>query len=152
MFIILKIKEKDKSVSFRSQSKYYPVFYIACQMTSVMIATCTYFTTQYGLYAMALPMLVALFFYIKLAPYGKCASFVNIAGLCIQCVPIIGVGMFAVADFINMSMFATIAAFCILSLYLLGLGVSVARLIIRYREVRSRNYEKNESDKVKVEE
>jgi len=45
MFIILKIKDKDRTVTFRSYSKYYPIVYICIWTVSVLVIGCSYYAT-----------------------------------------------------------------------------------------------------------
>ena len=134
MFLILKIREKDKTISFRSQSRYYPIFYIMCFVFAVVLIICTYFLTTYAIFSIMVPEIVILFFYVKLSPHGRFKSFVNISGLCLQFVPIIATIIFILGNYLKNTMIPTIGAFLILSLYLIGLGVSIARLVLKYRE------------------
>ena len=133
MFAILKIKEKDRKVTFRCHSRYYPIFYIVTRLVGVLIVVCTYFLSEYSILAVLIPQVMVIFFYLKLGPHGRFKSFVTIAGLCIQFVPIVAIAVFLVARYMKNSMVSTIGAFVILSLFLIGFGVSIARLVLKYR-------------------
>lgn len=138
MFVILKIKEKDKNVSFRSHSKYYPIIYILCHLVSVIFIVCTYFVTKYAIFFILVPEIVLLVFFVKLSPHGKFKSFVNITGFYLQCLPLLASSLFIGVEYLNVSILATVSAFAIIVLFLIGQGLSIARLVIKYREDQSR--------------
>lgn len=138
MFIVLKIKQKDRTISFKSPSKYYPLVYVVCQLSVAVVVASTYFITEYAIFIVFIPEIITIIFYVKLAPHGKFKSFVNITGFMIQFVPLIGTSMFILAKYLQIAIIATAAAFMIAGLFLIGFGLSIARLIIKYREPSSR--------------
>ncbi|MCB0368287.1 MAG: hypothetical protein KDD45_02320 [Bdellovibrionales bacterium] len=133
MFVMLKIKDKDRNASFRSYSRYYPPIYIILQLLTAVIIACTYYATNYAIFTVLIPEIIIVLFYLKLAPHGKFKSFINITGLYCQLLPIIATSFFIVARYIEQAMLATIAAFSILGLFLIGEGLTIARLVLRYR-------------------
>jgi hypothetical protein len=120
VFIVLKLQQKDRSVTFRSYSRYYPVFYIIAQLSAVLIIVTTYYLTTFALFIAVIPQVVVIFLYVKLDPHGKFKSFVGIAGFYCQCIPVISSALFIVCRYIGMTMFSTVSAFMILGLYLIG--------------------------------
>ena len=152
MFIILKISERDKSVTFRSHSKYYPPIYIFTQASAVILIICTYFTSEYAIFAMVLPFGFVIFLYIKLAPHGRFKSFINITGLYIQILPLLSLAAFIITKYLESAMMTTIVSFGILALFVVAIGLSIARLVLKYRDDKSRIKEQSVHAKVKLEE
>ena len=120
-------------------------------MSVIIIIICTYYATEYGLFVLAIPEGLVIFFYVKLAPHGKFKSCVNITGFYIQLLPPIALTIFIIAKYVTSSMISTIVGFAILALFLIGEGFTVVRLVIKYRDDKSRVKEQAVSAKVKME-
>lgn len=133
VFIALKIKEKAKSITFRSHSMYYPIFYIGTQLVAVILIVSSYYTTALAIFGILVPQIVVLFWLIRLAPHGKFKSFNFIVGLYIQIVALLSTVIFIGNNYSSSPSIATVSAFIILALYLVGEGLTIARLVIRYR-------------------
>jgi hypothetical protein len=152
MFIILKIKEKDRTVTFRSYSKYYPIVYISIWMATVIAMGCSYYATDYAIFFMVVPEIIVIIVYVKFAPHGKFKSFINITGLFCQTLPLIATSIFILTRYVGTAMFSTILAFIIEGLCLIAVGLSIARLVLRYRDDKNKVKHDKNTEKVKMEE
>lgn len=150
MFITLKIKEKDKNVTFRSHSRFYPLLYIFTQLLVIIFIVCTFFATEYAIFLLVLPQIVVVFFYIKLSPHGKFKSFINITGLYLQLIPLYATFGFILMKYLSSPLIATTLAFSLLGLFLIGGGFSIARLIVKYKEDQTKLKENLINQKVKL--
>ena len=147
----MKVKDKDKKMTFRSYSKYYPIIYITMQISTIFLIASLYTISSLCLFTLFLPQLIILIFFIKLAPHSQTfKSFLNITGLYIQLIPSIAIGLYIVNNYVISSMFGTVSAFGILGLFLIGEGLSIARLVLRYRNDKMRMGEKEIDGKDKV--
>ena len=119
-FIALKIKEKDKIITYHCQSLYYPIFYVVIQTLTALVAVLTFTSTSYAIFIILLPEAITIFFYIRFRPYGNFKSFNNIAGLYCQLLPPITAGLLILNQYIEYSLLPTITSFTILGLLLIG--------------------------------
>jgi hypothetical protein len=150
-FIGLKVKQKEKTITFRSYSRHYPMFYIGTQVAAIIIIVCTYYATNLAVLGLFLPQILVIVWLCKFNPHGKFKSFINITGLYCQLLPPIATGLFVLNNYMNSTLIGTISAFLVLTLALVGEGLSIARLVLKYREDASKIKESAVSDKVKVE-
>ena len=150
-FVGLKIKLKDKTITFRSYSRHYPMFYICTQLAAVVIIVFTYYSSSLLLFVLLLPQGMIFVWFLKMSPHGKFKSFINITGLFCQLIPIVATALFALNNYMVSSMMGTISAFIILVLCLAGEGLSIARLVLKYREDKSKVKQSAEAEKVKME-
>lgn len=126
------------------------MFYICTHLAAVIIIMFTYSYSSLALFALLLPEVMIIFWFCKMNPHGKFKSFINITGLFCQLLPIIGIGLFALNNYMVNSMMGTISAFIILLLCIIGEGLSIARLVLKYREDLNKIKEKAVSNKVKM--
>jgi len=101
---------------------------------------------------MVIPEIIVIVVYIKLAPHGKFKSFINITGLVCQTLPLIATSAFIVTRYIGSAMFSTVLAFAIEGLCLIAIGLSIARLVLRYRDDKNKVKHEKANEKVRMEE
>lgn len=133
VFIALKIKERDKKVTFRSKSWYYPVFYISTQVGAVLLIIASFYASTAGIFTVVIPQLFALYWLFRLNPHGKLKTFQSIVALLCQIVALLSTMLFIMAKYITDPMISTVAAFMILILYTVAEALSIARLVRKYR-------------------
>ena len=85
-----------------------------------------------------------------MAPHGKFKSFIGITGLYCQLLPLIATSVFIITKYAALSMFSTILALIIEGLCFIGIGLSIARLVLRYKEDKNKVRLNKNSEKVRI--
>lgn len=70
---------------------------------------------------------------IRLKPHGKFKSFNFVVGLYCQIVALLSTIIFICNNYFSSPSISTISAFLVLTFYIVGEGLTIARLVLRYK-------------------
>ena len=103
------------------------------QTLTTLVAVLTFTATSYAIFTILLPEFITIFIYIRFNPYGTFKSFNALTGFYCQLLPPITATLLIINQYIDYSLLPTISSFIILGLLLIGEGLSIARLVLRYK-------------------